>query len=138
MRPALLASRVPTPTGDALADIAAITTAMHDILLAMDDLPPLYKARGNILVGNRPLAEDAKRGFLYIPAIDGSGAPTGTPTDFKAGDPIVRTRDDNKLWAYDFTAAEWVEIPTGDDDQEILELLLMVLNELETHRKLGL
>lgn len=137
MKPSALRNVIPELTGDAQGDVKKLSLALHDILRLLDDFSPLVASGGNILVGNRTLSEDAKRGFLYIPAIDGE-EPTGTPADYGAGDPIVRTQENNKLWAYDFEAAEWVEIPTADDDQEILELLLLILGELELHRKFGL
>ena len=138
MRPGQLRSLVPTLTGDPKTDVEQLNLALHDILRLIDDYRPLFAARGNILIGNRSVASDARRGFIYLPTIDGSGPPTGTPVDFGAGDPVVFTRTDRKLWAYNFSTKEWEEIPQSDDDNDILELLLMILQELQVHREMGI
>lgn len=136
MRPSQLATKLPSLPDDADPDLRRVVTALVDILRSMDELPPIYLSGGDVLIGNRPLGSGAPRGYLNFPAFDGNGPPTGTPTDHRAGDPIVRTRGDNKLWAYDFSLKRWVEMPTGDDDNEILELLLLIHQELKLQREL--
>jgi hypothetical protein len=94
----------------------------------------LQAVGGNLIVGRSTLPVGSTSGFTYIPTIDGVGPPTGTPANYGAGDPIVYTRDDKKLWIYSFERGVWEEFPQTDDDNEILELLLMILRELEFHR----
>ena len=126
-----LVNQLPKQTGDPNKDIAALLAALNRIFRNADTTDPLVSAGGNVLVGNRALSLDATSGFLYVPTIDDSGPPTGRPANQGAGDPLVRTRDDNKLWFYSFERDQWEEFPENDDDNEILELLLLILRELQ-------
>jgi hypothetical protein len=136
VRPSQLATKLPDPPEDADPYVKSLVTALVDILKSVDDFQPLRAAGGNLLVGNRPLMETANSGFLYVPTIDGNGPPQGTPTKYGAGDPIVYTRDDQKLWIYSFERSVWEEFPQTDDDNEILVLLLMILREMEFQREM--
>lgn len=138
MTPKSLVARLPVLSDDADPDLRAVVTALGDILRSMDELPPLYMVGGDVLVGNRPVASDARRGFFNLPTIDGEGPPSGTPILHGAGDPIVYTRGDHKLWVYDFKLGKWIEIPATEDDQEILEILFLIREELKLQRELGI
>lgn len=138
MKPIALQSQLPVLTGDANTDIKALRNSLSNVLRLLDSYDPLVQGKGDLLVGKTAMAAGAMHGFLYFPAINAAGPPTGQPTNYGAGDPIVRTRTDNKLWAYDFTSSSWMELADSEDDQEILELLLLILNELELHRTMEL
>lgn len=107
-----ISRRPPLPilTGDAAADVEALSVALDEILrefVRWDNLlPGVSTTQGDYMVSTEELPTAAEKGFLVAPGMQ--GPPTGTPTDYNAGVPIVYDKSTNTLYVYDYTAAAWI------------------------------
>lgn len=104
-----LIRRLSRPTGDAARDIANLRGDLVTILQNLDSFEPLAAGAGDVLVGTMQLNTAAVKGFLYVPRAQGT--PTGAPTNYSAGSPVVFDEKADGLLAYDFARAAWVRVP---------------------------